>query len=431
MANFDALVVGGGSGGSHAARRLAEAGLKVGLIEHRRAEEVGYHWADSIERYAFERAGVAPPSGDEFAGPIERLNLHTSDLRRVATLSPYDYILTERHPFGQRLLRDAAAAGATLMDRTQVIGPLLEAGRVVGLATSKGHLRAPLVIDASGVARAVVKHLSPTWGLEAEHPHLVACYRETRLAEGPKPGTLDVVVGAHGYSWIVRDRHGSVDIGTGALTNSHRSARDIFEETVQRRRDLQGPVQSRGAGHVPLGRPPRSLVHDGVMVLGDAAFQVLPTSGTGVGSSLIGAQLAAETAVAALQSGRADRAALWGYNVAFFRERGAQLVALDALRRELQALSEPEIAFLIGKGVFPPQSLRMGAHGRWMPPDNLGMVKAFGAAWPRMDLLLRLGMRLQLANSLARLYREYPVSPARGQVERWERSYRTLVSPLV
>jgi hypothetical protein len=276
----------------------------------------------------------------------------------------------------------------------------------------------------------VVQHLPRTWGLDTEKPQLVSCYRETRTAQGPQPGHLDVVVGAYGYTWIVRDRHGAVDIGTGVLTERGVTAREIFDDTVRRRRDLEGPLVSRGAGNVPLGRPPRSLVHNGIMIVGDAAFQVLPTSGTGVGSALIGAQLAAETAVEALRSGRTDREGLWGYNTAFFRERGAQMVALDTVRRELQALTEPELAFLIGNGVFPAQSLRMGAHGRWELPDPLAMARAFGAGWWRMDLLIRLGLRVQLADSLARLYREYPLSPARDQLARWERSYKTLVSPL-
>jgi flavin-dependent dehydrogenase len=347
----------------------------------------------------------------------------------VLTLSPYRYALTHRYPFAQRLLAEAARAGARLLDERTIERPIVEDGRVRGVIANGEPLRADLVIDATGAARLLARQLGDP-ELQSQGADTVACYREQRLAEGPPAGQLDVVLGAHGYTWITADNHGVIDIGTGALTRSGRAPRAILEAVVRDRRDLAGAVRFRGAGAIPLGLPPRSLVTDGLMLVGDAGFQVLPTSGTGVGGSLIGAHLAAEAALAAFSHGAPDRAGLWRYNVAFFRERGAPMAALEAIRRELQGLTEPELSWLLARGLLPDGTMAAGVHGQWQPPDPPALWRALGKGWPRLGLLLGLGIRLQLASALASHYLAFPETPDPLRLAAWQRSHRLLTGPL-
>ncbi|SRR5712692_3703994 len=46
--------------------------------------------------------------------------------------------------------RSAEARGATLLPHTAVTRVLIENGQVTGIATTKGTIRAPIVVDAAG-----------------------------------------------------------------------------------------------------------------------------------------------------------------------------------------------------------------------------------------------------------------------------------------
>ena len=72
-------------------------------------------------------------------------------------------------------------------------------------------------------------------------------------------------------------------------------------------------------GKTPYRRSPYSLVGNGFMAMGDAAFQTKPFSGEGVTSSFTACQIAAEVATEALRRGDVSRESLWDYNVRYFR----------------------------------------------------------------------------------------------------------------
>jgi digeranylgeranylglycerophospholipid reductase len=78
-------------------------------------------------------------------------------------------------------------------------------------------------------------------------------------------------------------------------------------------------------GGVPVALPPRSLVSDGLMLIGDAARQVDPLTGGGITNGMAAGQLAAEIAAAAIAAGDCSAAGLAEYERRWRAGQGSKL----------------------------------------------------------------------------------------------------------
>ena len=107
---------------------------------------------------------------------------------------------------------------------------------------------------------------------------------------------------------------------------------------------------------LPLSALPRTYASR-LLVVGDAAGLVKPTTGGGIYYSLVSAALAAETLISALRSDRLDADALSVYQQRWRHRLGPEFQAQLALRMLAQRMSDAEIDSLfdlaLTDGVMP------------------------------------------------------------------------------
>ena len=61
MNKFDCIITGAGTAGSILAKKLAEAGFKVLIIDKKAKKNIGHNWEVSIEKSVFARTGLKLP----------------------------------------------------------------------------------------------------------------------------------------------------------------------------------------------------------------------------------------------------------------------------------------------------------------------------------------------------------------------------------
>lgn len=430
---WDVIVVGAGTAGSVAARFCAERGLETLLVDSKPAGKIGDKvCGDAVSHHHFANAGVAPPSGRELAGTFSAVRVFSPDRRSSYSVHGKGYALN-RYEFGQRLLREAVEAGATLWDRTRVRGPLLEGRSVVGVVAEREgsaiKVTSKVVIDASGWRGAVRSKLPEALGVERSFDprDLSFCFREVVELGDPYPANdaadiyLDEEAAPGGYWWAFPKGSGAVlNVGLGVQMSTGVNPKRKYEERV-----LAEPYMKRRsvldarAGVVPTRRPVAKPVVDGCVFVGDAASTANPLHGGGIGPSMYSARLAAEAAADAVEAGDYSSAALWPAAHGYMTTYGARAAALDAFRIFLQRLTNEDLNFGMSRRLIADEDLQALSDGRSVEVPLSEKAKRAIRGLARPSLLKKLAWVSRVMSEAHSLYMEYPESPER--FEAWAR----------
>ena len=311
MPEHDAIVVGGGPGGSTAAWSLARAGLHPLVLDAAVFPRVKI-CAGWVTRAALADLEVEADKYPLTIQPFRACVLefeaarHETDWRRPAS---YGII---RREFDHYLLERAAAAGADV--RWGVRVTQVSAGPAgVRIETDRGVFEAPVVIGAGGHRCPVAKAL----GEVSERECVVAAQEsETRLspewAERLRPfmaaPELYVEPDLRGYGWYFpKQEFLNIGIGvTGGTDGSLPRRRDELVAALRAsgRLPAEMPIEPfKGHAYVVRRLAPRRLSGPRFCLIGDAAGLARDLSGEGIGPAIRSGKLAAEAVAAFLRAG--------------------------------------------------------------------------------------------------------------------------------
>lgn len=358
----DVVIVGAGSAGSYAGWKLAQAGHSVTIVERKKQGTLGLNIGIfHMDEIRFARYGVPLPAGKELIGYYPdglAWPPDGSDAKKVR----YPFYVMELPLFINRMQKYAEGAGARILFETGAEGPIIEDSVVAGIRARKGgaktDIRARIVIDASGTDSAVRTGLPTNMGIETDpiNPgdflYVILQYWDN--IPGRKTGAFPTGLNFYPFhKAFINPSYGAgaiVGIGQpGSLEEAERIQKEFLAERFP---GIQHRLLRKTWGRTPYRRPPLSLVTDGFMVVGDAAFMTKPFSGEGVTSGFEACAIAAETASAALKTGDAGKRALWPLNVRYFQGQGAKFAGLLAQLPAAAELGRADVNYLFSEDVI-------------------------------------------------------------------------------
>jgi len=196
---FDVAIVGARCAGSPLAALLAGRGLRVCVVDGARfpSETLSTHVIQPCGVAALRRLGVLDPLLAAGAVPLTRFTLVAGDARIDADLEDQAEafgatgLCVRRVTLDELLVRAAASAGAEVRTGEKVCSLLRENGRIQGVETARGALRARLVVGADGRRSTVAAlvgapeyHLAPPGRVFAWAYYEGVADREPRLRLG-------------------------------------------------------------------------------------------------------------------------------------------------------------------------------------------------------------------------------------------------------
>jgi digeranylgeranylglycerophospholipid reductase len=430
LEKFDVIVVGAGTGGCLAAKTTAEAGLKVCLIERKKREEVGEKiCGDAMGEHHLKNLGLEKPQGGELEKRIEGVKIYSPDLETVFTIAHEDFIgyLLNRRLFGQWLLKKALDEGASLLDSTQCLEPMIEKGFVTGvsvkdLETGKNiQLRGKVVLDASGFLAVIRRKLPIQMGIENDvaKEDVEACYREIRQLRQEAENTkyceiyFNQNVTPGGYAWIFPKSGAKVNAGLGiCMRGKFPNPKNQFYKHVLTKPTFEGSiVLNGGAWYDPTRKPLDNMVGNGIAIIGDAACLVNPIHGGGIGPSMLSGYLSGKTIIEALEKDDVSQKSLWPYNRKYMELYGTKQAGLDVFRMLLLTSRDVDLSYGMKYKVLTEEDVLKAGLGGEFGVNITETAKRVFRGLKRIRFLNRLRLTVNLIKQVQAHYRNYPETP--------------------
>jgi digeranylgeranylglycerophospholipid reductase len=444
MEKFDAAVVGAGTAGCLAAKTMAEAGLKVCLMDRKPKEEIGEKiCGDALGEHHLKFLGLEKPHSGELEKRIEGVQIYSPDKNTIFTIADKDFIgyILNRRLFGQWLLKKAVDKGAVLMDSTQFLEPVLEKGFVTGVvaknsAGKKVQLQSKVVVDASGFMGVVRRKLSADMHIEREieNEDVEACYREIRQLKQENENTkyCEIYLGGEvtpgGYTWIFPKGGAKVNVGLGiCMRGDFPNPKKQFYKYVLTAPQFEGSLLlNGGAWWDPTRRPLDNMVGNGVIIAGDAASLVNPIHGGGIGPSMLSGHFAGKTIAEALEKGKADQSALWSYNSKYSETYGKKQASLDIFRMFLIGSNDADLDYGMSCKLVTEADVLKAAMGDEFHLNITETARRVFRGRKRMGFLNKLRLTVSMMRQLRAHYDAYPETPE--NFEEWRQQTVNLIS---
>ncbi|MDP4649508.1 MAG: geranylgeranyl reductase family protein [Ilumatobacteraceae bacterium] len=365
--HHDVLIIGAGPAGAAAGYWLAAEGFDVVMVDEQvfpREKTCG----DGLTPRAVKQVNDMG-LGDQLAqfhrydglratGHGKSLELHWPS----HPIYPQHGYVVRRRELDTMVVRNAVAAGATLLEGHEALAPVLERGFVRGATVQAKDSDTPIdimsryVIVADGANSRFGRALGTFRTKEWPYGTAIRSYWETPRHEEPWIESALDVKDRHGdsmpgYGWIFPIGDGTVNIGVGLLS-TFRDFKSVntthllneFAHTVAERWEINPdqPTDKAMSGRIPMGGSVGPKSGPTYLVIGDAAGSVNPFNGEGIDYAYETARMAAQVLTEAIRNN--DPTALQRYQTMIDDEYGqyfkvarlfARIVGRPAIMREL------------------------------------------------------------------------------------------------
>lgn len=325
---FDLIVIGGGPAGSTASTLVALEGHRVLLLEKERFPR--YQIGESLLPLTIhgicrmlgvweeiKGAGFVPKFGGVFRWGSREEPWHFTfgtarDLEQAGAGYAYQ---VERSRFDQILLENARRRGVDVREQHAVVHPLLDGGRVSGVrfvdaAGREGTARARFVIDGSGAASPLHRHVGERVHSEFFRNVALFCYfRNAKRMPGDQAGSVLSAAFKDGWFWFIPLSDTLTSVGAviarehaETFQQDHESTMRNFVASCPLIRQLLAPAARVTEG--PYGRfrvradysyTNTRFWRQGLVLVGDAACFIDPIFSSGVHLATYSALLAARS----------------------------------------------------------------------------------------------------------------------------------------
>jgi len=345
MNDYEIIVAGGGPVGCFIAKQLASKGIQVAIIEEHKTIGEPLHCAGLVTQRVLDISKCSQTGIVQ--NKIYGAHIHSPD-GSILTIGgkKIHALVINRQRFDQTLSQTAQTAGADLLTGHKIISAKKQDHAIVLSIQHNGHIktiRCHLLIGADGSHSCIrntfgfPKPVEIIQGIGAELSNTTLDPRFVHIFVGQTiaPGF---------FAWAIpTNLHGTTTrIGLCIGKQNTRPLQHYFTTLLQQPL-LQGAIiMKRFGGTIPLG-PLKRTIDGNVMLVGDSAAQIKPTSGGGLYPGLLCATYCVLIVEEAVQKQTFDLKHLKSYHTKWTKEIGRELSLGMKFRKIFTSLTDTQL----------------------------------------------------------------------------------------
>jgi len=374
MHEYDTVIVGAGPIGGYIAGKIAERKYKVIVFEKNKQIGKPVNCAGLVSPRVFDFLDLQKEK--VIQNTLKGANIHSpsGDVLTIGGNKIHAYAI-DRSKFDNEIIKKSKEKGAEVLLDNNVLSAQ-KIGEYIEITTSKKHeVKTKLVIGADGPYSKIRDRFilsEPTEllrgiGAEVNNTNLNPDFVEIFVGEKIAPGF---------FAWIIpTNRNGTeARIGLCISENVKESPKFYFQNFLNNKNTKKflenTNIVKYIGGVIPLGFLKKTYASN-VLVVGDAAAQVKPTSGGGIYTGLLSASHCANVALEALQKNNFSLQILKKYHKLWYSDIGMELFLGMKFRRIFKNLTDNQMDKYIKKFKNPKISEIISNYGDIDYPSKL------------------------------------------------------------
>jgi len=371
---YDVAVVGGGPIGGSIAQRIVKKDFKVAIFDQNKEIGKPLKCAGLVTPRVFNYVDF--PEEKVTQNKIKGANIHSPSGNVLSIGGDKVHALViDRISFDQEIIKQAEKKGVNVFLKNKILSAQKNENHVELVSSQKKDISCKLLIGADGPfskIRDIFTLQKPVEilrgiGAEVKNANLDSDFVEIFIGNDIAPGF---------FAWIIptNSKGSTARIGLCINQNSLYPPNYYFSRFLKNKNvtplveDIE--ITKKIGGHVPLG-PLKKTYTNNVMLVGDAAAQIKPTSGGGLYTGLLSAKHCSEVAVDALEKNDFSSIFLKKYHKLWTTDIGSELNMGMKFRKVFKNLSDQQMDKYILKFQSPKIVQTISKHGDIDHPSRL------------------------------------------------------------
>jgi len=350
MLEYDTVVVGAGPIGGYVAGKIAEKNNKVIIFEKNRQIGTPVNCAGLVSPRVFDFLDIQKEK--VIQNTLKGANIHSpsGDILTIGGNRVHAYAI-DRKKFDNEIIKKSKEKGVQVFLESNVLSAQ-KIGEYIEITTSKKlEVKTKLVIGADGPYSKIrdrfilpePKEFLRGIGAEITNTTLNPEFVEIFVGEKIAPGF---------FAWIIPTNNKGTNARVGLCTNQNISPKFYFQNFLKNKNTKKFlkniKIIKYIGGVIPLGFLKKTYASN-VLVVGDAAAQVKPTSGGGIYTGLVSANHCAKVALEALQKKNFSSQFLKKYHKLWYADIGMELFLGMRFRKIFKNLTDNQMDKYIKK----------------------------------------------------------------------------------
>jgi len=352
MLKYDVVVVGAGPVGGYVAGKIAEKNYKVIIFEKNKQIGIPVNCAGLVSPRVFDILDIKKEK--VIQNTLKGANIHSpsGEVLTIGGNQIHAYAI-DRTKFDNEIIKKSKEKGAEIFLENNVLSAQ-KIGEHIEITTSKKQeVKTKLLIGADGPYSKVrdrfilpePKEFLRGFGAEINNTNLNPDFVDIFVGEKIAPGF---------FAWIIPTNNNGTKarIGLCISQNVKESPKFYFQNFLKNKNAsnlLENiKIEKFIGGVIPLGFLKKTYASN-ILIVGDAAAQVKPTSGGGIYTGLLSANHCANVALDALQKNNFSSQFLKKYHKLWYSDIGLELFIGMKFRKIFKNITDNQINKYIKK----------------------------------------------------------------------------------